>query len=113
MAERASDAAFHDINGEELLQETCGHVAVEHRRFRGDLQRAQDANACGPGKKARPVRRAVVGRLVELHEKLLRHYLAVFDFVGADLLELDAPASLHRDIHCQCEGDGVAGDQRR
>ena len=54
MAERASDAAFHDINGEELLQETCGHVAVEHRRFRGDLQGAQDANACGPGKKPGP-----------------------------------------------------------
>src|SRR5215469_16947313 len=49
----------------------------------------------------------------ELHEKLLRHDLAVLDFVSADLLELDAAASLHRDIHCQCEGNGVAGDQRR
>src|SRR5262252_8793245 len=46
-----------------------------------------------------------------LHEKLLRHYLAVFDFVSADLLELDPAASLHRDIHCQREGNRVAGDQ--
>src|SRR5262249_3105195 len=83
------------------------------RRSRGFLQCRLRRTRVGGPEKTRPALRAPVGRPADLHEELLRHYLAVLDFVSADPVELDAPASLHRDVHCQGEGDGVAGDQGR